>query len=240
MIDFFAWTLTPHADTANLALITACPAAVADPVADSPTAHPLSPEVRARVYAAVRNSGAHYPPDAFRLCRLGSHETGSLHDLAVAVTVVELATAPDWCGLDHVVFLAELGLDGRLRPDLDTRAIAAITTAVTTAAQARFRYAVVAAEHAAQLTPIEGITVVGASTLREVLDWLHSTADLSPRAGGGVSRAAVSRDIAAKLTLDQITELRAILDHFESVDPLEVEVIDAAEQRLRRFIHNNS
>ncbi|MEV2225081.1 hypothetical protein AB0E01_35175 [Nocardia vinacea] len=93
-------------------------------------------------------------------------------------------------------FLAELGLDGKLRPTVDTRTNAAITTAVTAATQARFRYAVLAAH----LPVIEGITVVGLSTLREVLDWLHSTAELPPRVGGGVSRAVVSRDIHGILT----------------------------------------
>ncbi|WP_433678174.1 magnesium chelatase domain-containing protein [Nocardia sp. CA-119907] len=188
MIEFFAWSLTPRADTAEVALVTACPTAVADSVTDAPTAHTLGPEVRARVYAAVRNCGAHYPSGAFGLYRLGSQEASPLHDLAVAVAVVAAATNPGWSGLDHVVFLAELCLDGRLRPaDADTGSIAAITTAVTAAAQAGFRYVVVAAEHTAHLPPIEGITVLGASTLREVLDWLYSTADPSPKPAGRCS-----------------------------------------------------
>ncbi|WP_433755785.1 magnesium chelatase domain-containing protein [Nocardia sp. CA-135398] len=193
MIDFFAWTLTAHADTAEVALVAASPAAVADPVADAPTAHPLGPEVRARVYAAVHNSGAHYPPEGFRLYRLGTHETSPLHDLAAAVTIVALATAPDWRNLDQVVFLAELCLDGKLRPASDARTIAAVTSAVTAAAQARFRYAVLAAEHAAHLPPIEGITVLGASTLREVLNWLHPATDLLPRADASVALSDIGR-----------------------------------------------
>ncbi|WP_040699938.1 hypothetical protein [Nocardia vinacea] len=59
--------------------------------------------------------------------------------------------------------------------------------AVTAAAQARFRYAVLAAH----LPVVEGITVVGASTMREVLDCCTAPPTCRPESAAAV----VSRDI---------------------------------------------
>ncbi|MET7772031.1 hypothetical protein [Nocardia sp. NPDC005366] len=169
MIDTFAWTVTLTRDGGTeLALIAASPTAVADPIAESVPAQPITREPRDRVRAGLINSDADYPNDPYRLYRIGGSGHREQHDLAVAVTVHQLAADPPWSGLlDHIVFLARIGLDGSLRPAIPPQAL---ETVVAAAAGAEFRYIVIAApETTDDLRLVKGITVVTPADLREVL-----------------------------------------------------------------------
>ncbi|WP_040713629.1 MULTISPECIES: magnesium chelatase domain-containing protein [Nocardia] len=174
MIEHFAWTAHPTRDgDTELALLAASPTTEVDTVAAVLAAHPVVREPRNRIRAALANSDAAYPSDPYRLYRLGGAGHHTQHDLAAALTVHQLATDPLWGGLlDRIVFLAELGLDGSLRPRLPAHAIAAVAAV---AARAEFRYAVTAPPtDSTGLGPVDGITVVSPTDLRGVLDWLDS------------------------------------------------------------------
>ncbi|MFC9965619.1 magnesium chelatase domain-containing protein [Nocardia ignorata] len=170
MINNYAWTSTVTGATAGLTLIAASPAAQANLISDIHGTAPIAAEPRDRVRAALANGSGRFPSEAFSLFRIGGSRSESLHDLAIAVAVHELATAPDWTRLlDHIVFFAELGLDGTLRPGPSE----VITTAVRAAANTGFRYAVVAAsDDDRYLDTVDDITIITAATLGKVLDWL--------------------------------------------------------------------
>ncbi|SNY74194.1 Subunit ChlI of Mg-chelatase [Nocardia amikacinitolerans] len=182
MIDTFAWTAIETTDGGiDLALIAAGPARVPTPVAQSQPARPIAREVRDRVRAALANGDTPYPSEDFGVYRLCGCGDRSMHDLAVAVAVAQLAIAPPWAGLlDHVVFLAELGLDGSLRPGSPPVSAAALAAL----ARAEFRYIVTAApENTDDIDRIEGITVLTPTGLGEVVDWLTSLAETIPAQG---------------------------------------------------------
>ncbi|MEU6190759.1 hypothetical protein [Nocardia sp. NPDC047038] len=214
MTDTFAWTanLTRHGGT-ELALLAATPTTALDTVAASVAAHPVPPETRHRVRAGLVNSDAEYPGEEFRLYRVGGIGHRPHHDLAVAVTVHQLAVDPPWRGLlDHVLFLAELGLDGRLRaagpPDT-------IATVVAAAARTEFRYVVtVTPENTDDLDQVEGVTVVTLTDLRAVLTWLESLSGEQLESAAACPASPGMR-IAHNLGPARVRQLRAVLDHGE-------------------------
>lgn len=125
----------------------------------------------------------------------------------------QLATDPPWCGLlDHIVFLAELGLDGSLRPRLPQQAVAAVVAA---AARAEFRYAVTARPtEGADLDQVEGITVVTPTDLRAVLTWLESVLGEDPGSAAACAESPGMR-IARHLGPARVRQLRVVLDRGE-------------------------
>ncbi|WP_109529381.1 MULTISPECIES: hypothetical protein [Nocardia] len=121
----------------------------------------------------------------------------------------QLALDPPWRGLlDHVVFLAEVGLDGRLRPSHPPHAL---RTMIAAAARAEFRHVVIAAgENTDDLDPIEGITVVARPDLRGVLDWLEALPNHQPTAAASPESPGIP--IAHHLGPARVHDLRAVLD----------------------------
>src|SRR5215470_19205158 len=65
------------------------------------------------------------------------------------------------------MFLAELGLDGRLRP------VPGVLPAVVAAAAGCVQTMVVAAENKAEAELVPGVRVVAAESLIQVMDWLR-------------------------------------------------------------------
>jgi magnesium chelatase family protein len=75
-------------------------------------------EARDRIRAAIVNSGEQWPAQksTVSLSPASLPKRGSSFDLAIAVSVLAAAGAVPVDALTGVMFLAELGLDGRLRP----------------------------------------------------------------------------------------------------------------------------
>jgi len=126
-------------------------------------------ETRDRVYAAVTNSGEAWPARAITATVqpdwLSRHVTGT--DLAIAVAVLTAAGAVPPGAAAGCVFLAELGLDGSLRP------VRGIAPALHAAARAGCTRAVVAVPNSAEAVMVPGLAVVSCPSLRGVLAWLR-------------------------------------------------------------------
>ena len=75
-------------------------------------------EARDRIRAAIVNSGEHWPAAKITvgLSPAALPKRGSGFDLAIAVAILAAAEAVPASALAGKMFLAELGLDGRLRP----------------------------------------------------------------------------------------------------------------------------
>lgn len=126
-------------------------------------------EARDRIRAAIVNSGESWPQRRLTvgLSPASLPKRGSGFDLSIAVAVLaaDRKLPPD--GLDTTMFLAELGLDGRIRP------VPGVLPAGVTAAEAGLRTLVVAAENAAEAELVPGVRVVPAGTLADLVAWLR-------------------------------------------------------------------
>jgi magnesium chelatase family protein len=127
-------------------------------------------EARDRIRAAIVNSERQWPKTKITigLSPANLPKRGSGFDLAIAIAV--LAAAEDVLPPDApagIVFLAELGLDGRLRP------VPGVLPAVAAIAASGMETVVVAAENHAEAALVPGLTVVAAHNLGQVIDWLR-------------------------------------------------------------------
>jgi len=125
-------------------------------------------EARDRIRAAIVNSGESWPQQKITvgLSPASLPKRGSGFDLAIAVAIMAANEALPLSGPAGKMFLAELGLDGRLRP------VPGVLPAVVAAAP-WVDTVVVAAENAGEARLVPGVRVVAAGSLTEVAIWLR-------------------------------------------------------------------
>ncbi|KRB38048.1 YifB family Mg chelatase-like AAA ATPase [Microbacterium sp. Root180] len=118
-----------------------------------------------RVHNACANSGAPLPRRRLtvNLSPASLPKQGSGFDVAVALACLATETTMDAASLASTVHLGELGLDGRLRP------IPGVLPAVLAGVKAGRRRAVVPWANRAEAELVDGIEVVGAVNLAQVL-----------------------------------------------------------------------
>ncbi|MFN2424916.1 MAG: YifB family Mg chelatase-like AAA ATPase [Candidatus Binatia bacterium] len=129
-----------------------------------------------RVRSAVREALEAFPSSrcAVNLSPASRRKAGSGFDLAIAMA---LAAADGKCparAIESAVFLAELGLDGTLRP------VGGALPAAIAAARDGPRRLVVATENAAEAALAQGVDVYAAATFREALDLARSNFAATP------------------------------------------------------------
>jgi len=140
-------------------------------------------ESRDRIRAAVLNSGLAWPNRRITVALLPAdvRKYGSGFDVALAVSVLAAAGEVPAAAVSGVVWLAELGLDGRLRPVRGT------LPAVLAAREAGVARVVVAPGNAAEAALVTGLDVRVAGTLAEIVLSLRGGSALAgapPDAGG--------------------------------------------------------
>ena len=125
-------------------------------------------EARDRIRAAIVNSGESWPNSKITvgLSPATLPKRGSGFDLAIAIAILAAAEAVPVSALAGKMFLAELGLDGRLRP------VPGVLPAVV-AAEVGVDTVIVAAQNVAEAALVPGVQVIGASSLIEVIIWLR-------------------------------------------------------------------
>lgn len=144
-----------------------------------------------RVRSAVRDALDAFPNSrcAVNLSPASRRKAGSGFDLAIAMA---LAAADGKCPADAIastVFLAELGLDGSLRP------VGGALPAAIAAARGKAGRLVVATENAAEAALAEGIDVFAAGSFRETLDLVRGNFAAAPvRTDAAALLAAASAD----------------------------------------------
>jgi magnesium chelatase family protein len=123
-----------------------------------------------RVRAAVRDALDTFPVSrcSVNLSPASRRKAGSGFDLAIAMAVAAADAKCPAAPLRSAVFLAELGLDGTLRP------VGGALPAAIAAARGGARRLVVARENAAEAALADGVSVYGASTFVEVLELVRS------------------------------------------------------------------
>jgi magnesium chelatase family protein len=126
-------------------------------------------ETRDRVRAAIINSGQSWPGRTIIVDLLPASlpKRGSSFDLAIAIAVLTATGAVPADAAEGCVFVAELGLDGSLRP------VRGVVPALLAAADAGYTRVVVAAENAAEALMVPGLPVMACQSLRAVVAWLR-------------------------------------------------------------------
>jgi magnesium chelatase family protein len=122
-------------------------------------------EARDRVRAAVLNSGFSWPNQRITVALLPAdvRKNGSIFDLALALSVLAAAGAIPAAQITGVVWLGELGLDGRLRP------VRGVLPSVLAARDAGVRAVVVPLGNAPEAALVSGLEVFAAGSLAEVV-----------------------------------------------------------------------
>jgi magnesium chelatase family protein len=162
-------------------------------------------EARDRIRAAIVNTGEPWPTTKITvgLSPASLPKRGSGFDLAIAIAILAAARALDLPARASagLMFLAELGLDGRLRP------VPGVLPAVVAAAGAGMSTVVVAVENQAEAKLVPGVRVVAAPSLADVTAWLRGGPAPRPSAPapplGGPAKSARQRTLDLAEVLGQ-------------------------------------
>ncbi len=164
-------------------------------------------ESRDRIRAAVLNSGVDWPNRRVTLALLPADvpKVGSRFDLALAMAILAATGAVPQAAIADAAWLAELGLDGKLRP------VRGVLPSVIAARHAGVRRVVVSADNAAEAALVDGLDVRVAENLREIVAWLTGelpalpvavASPLEPAGFGGRDLADVAGQAMAKRALE--------------------------------------
>lgn len=171
-------------------------------------------EARDRIRAAVLNAGADWPNRRITVALLPADvpKVGSGFDLALALVVLAAAETIPAAAIADVVWIAELGLDGRLRP------VRGVLPAVLAARRAGVRRVVVADANAAEAALVTGLDVRRAGTLTDIVGWLRGEAPAPPPALSdeqpvGVAGGPDLSDVAGQATAKRALEVSAAGGH---------------------------
>lgn len=133
-------------------------------------------EARDRVRSALAHCGHAIKPrkQIVNLAPADRRKDSPGHDLAVACALLGAHGIVEADALAGAMFWAELALDGALRPAAGTLSVA------DCARQAGLKTLVVAAEALPEASLIEGLVVIGATTLAELIAHFRGEAEISP------------------------------------------------------------
>ena len=122
-------------------------------------------EARDRVRAATLNSGLEWPQAVLTvsLSPAWIKKQGSGFDMAIAFAVLRATGAIRQSALPNAVFLAELGLDGRVRP------VRGVLPSVLAASRSGLGAIFVAEANAAEAQQVPGVEVFGLRSLRQLV-----------------------------------------------------------------------
>ncbi|BDH56856.1 YifB family Mg chelatase-like AAA ATPase [Tsukamurella sp. PLM1] len=125
-------------------------------------------ESRDRVRAAIANIGIRFPDTRVTLALSPATlpKVGSVYDVPLAIAILLAAEKVPAGRLPGTVLLGELALDGRVR------SVRGVLPAVLAAKEAGFARAVVPLGNLGEAGLVEGLEVLGAAHLAEVVAWL--------------------------------------------------------------------
>ncbi|XKT74655.1 MAG: YifB family Mg chelatase-like AAA ATPase [Patescibacteria group bacterium UBA2163] len=135
-------------------------------------------EARDRISSAIKHSGFKSPKNknhkvVVSLAPADIKKEGPVFDLAMALSYLKAAEDIS-CEVDGILFIGELALDGMLRP------VHGALPAALAAREHGFHTIITPRENAAEAAFVDGITVYGAGSLKEVIAHLVQRKLLTP------------------------------------------------------------
>jgi magnesium chelatase family protein len=126
-------------------------------------------EARDRIRAAILNSREKWPNRRITvgLSPASLPKRGSSFDLGIAIAILAADGVVPRARISGLMFLGELGLDGRLRP------VRGVLPGVAAAAAAGFGAVAVPTENAPEACLVPGMRVLAAPSLGALLEWLR-------------------------------------------------------------------
>ncbi|SDZ20268.1 magnesium chelatase family protein [Amycolatopsis xylanica] len=131
-------------------------------------------EAKDRVRSAVRNSKQSWPDGKVTLGLSPANlpKVGSGYDLGIAAAVLAASGVVPSTRLVRSVLLGELALDGRVRP------VRGVLPGLLAARAAGMKRAVVPVESLIEAALVDGLEILGAARLRDLVAWLRDENDL--------------------------------------------------------------
>lgn len=140
-------------------------------------------ESRERVKTAIKNAGFMFPMRRIivNLTPADLRKEGPIYDLPIAVGVLASSEQVPVVGLDQMLFLGELSLDGTLR------AVAGVLAIAAAAKSLGIQNLVVPADNVQEAAVVQGLKVYGFHHLSEVAAFLNDPDAVSPAQMDGKS-----------------------------------------------------
>ena len=134
-------------------------------------------ESKDRVKAALKNSGYDFPPKRItaNLAPADLKKEGAAFDLPISIGILAATGVIAGERLTRYILLGELSLDGSLKP-----VRGALPVAVA-ARKAGFAGLILPVENAAEAAVVEGIEVLPAATLADVVQFLRGELEIRPK-----------------------------------------------------------
>ena len=133
-------------------------------------------ESRERIRSAVSSSGIIFPPDRIiiNLAPADIRKESSAFDLPVAIAILASSELIPAAKVEHVAFMGELALDGSLRP------VRGALPLVISARENGVKTVVLPKVNACEVTCVEGIEIIAAESLIDVIKHITGRCALEP------------------------------------------------------------
>ena len=133
-------------------------------------------ESKERVRTAIRNSGYefHSRKIVINLAPADTRKEGSFFDLPIAVGILLDFQEIRWQDLEDTVFIGELSLNGKLNK------INGILPMCIEAKKLGIKRVILPEENAKEAAIVDGLKVMGATNLREVVEYLNEDREIEP------------------------------------------------------------
>ena len=133
-------------------------------------------ESKERVKTAIKNSGFDFQSRriVINLAPADTRKEGSFFDLPIAIGILLDFQDIKWQELNNTVFIGELSLNGKLNK------VNGILPMCIEAKKLGIKRIILPEENAKEAAIVAGLEVIGASNLREVVEYLNENEDIKP------------------------------------------------------------
>lgn len=133
-------------------------------------------ESKERVRTAIKNSGYEFESRriVINLAPADKRKEGSFFDLPIAIGILLDFEDIMWQNLEDTAFIGELSLDGRLNK------INGVLPMCIEAKKLGIKRVILPEENAKEAAIVTGLQVIGATNLREVVDYLNDVENIEP------------------------------------------------------------
>ena len=131
-------------------------------------------EAKERVKTAIRNSGYELKSRkiVINLAPADTKKEGSFFDLPIAVGILESLGEVNKDKIENIAFIGELSLDGKLN------SVNGILPMCIEAKKLGIQKIIIPIQNAKEAAVVEGIEILGAKNLNQVIDYLNSKKEI--------------------------------------------------------------